>query len=98
MGHTMLTPLGGSAAMAHTVASLRAACDVLRIGVGGVTAISLSGRMPDGNLSVMPVLSAAERLAAEYDYAVTVRLDGRAFQVRFSAAAGMDATEPRDVG
>lgn len=79
----MLTLLDGGAATAHTVASLRAACEVLRTGAGRVAAVSLQGSVPEGGRSMLPVLSAAERLAAEYDYAVTMRLDGRRFEVRF---------------
>ena len=79
----MLTLLDGDVAAAHTVASLRAACEVLRVSAGRVTAVSLGGRVPEGVRSVVPLLSAAERLATEYDYAVTMRLDGRRFEVRF---------------
>jgi hypothetical protein len=79
----MLTLLDGDVAAAHTVASLRAACEVLRVSAGRVTAVSLGGRVPEGVRSVVPLLSAAERLATEYDYAVTMRLDGRGFEVRF---------------
>ena len=84
----MLTLLDGNAAAAHTVASLRAACEVLRVSVGRVTAVSLRGRVPDGDRSMLPVLYGAERLATEYDYAVTMRLDGTTFEVRFSARTG----------
>jgi len=79
----MLTLLDGDVAAAHTVASLRAACEVLRVSAGRVTAVSLGGRVPEGVRSVLPLLSAAERLATEYDYVVTMRLDGRRFEVRF---------------
>jgi hypothetical protein len=79
----MFTLLDGGAASAHTVASLRAACEVLRVSAGRVTAVSLGGPVPQGVRSVLPLLSAAERLAAEYDYVVTMRLDGRRFEVRF---------------
>ena len=78
----MLTLLDGDV-VAHTVASLRAACEVLRVGAGRVTAVSLGGRVPEGVRSVLPLLSAAERLATEYDYVVTMRLNGRRFEVRF---------------
>jgi hypothetical protein len=79
----MLTLLDGDAATAHTVASLRAACEVLHASDGRVTAVSLRGAVPEDTRSVLPVLSAAERLASEYHYAVTMRLDGRTFEVRF---------------
>lgn len=79
----MLTLLDGGAATAHTVASLRAACEVLRVSAGRVTAVSLGGWVPEGVRSVLPLLSAAERLATEYGCAVTMRLDGRRFEVRF---------------
>ncbi|MGQ0608641.1 MAG: hypothetical protein ACT4OQ_09290 [Chloroflexota bacterium] len=79
----MLIALEGNAAIAHTVASLRAACEVLRVGAGRVSAVSLRGQVPEEQRSAIPVLSAAERLAAEYEYAVTMRLDGRTFEVKF---------------
>lgn len=79
----MLTLLDGDIAAAHTVASLRAACEVLRVSAGRVTAVSLGGRVPEGVRSVLPLLSAAERLATEFEYSVTMRLDGRRFEVRF---------------
>lgn len=78
----MLTLLEGDVAAAHTVASLRAACEVLRVASGRVTAVSLGGRVPERVRSVT-LLSAAERLATEYDYAVTMRLDGSRFEVTF---------------
>ncbi len=81
----MLTLLDRDVAAAHTVASLRAACEVLRVSAGRVTAVSLGGRVPEGVRSVLPLLSAAERLATEYDYVVTMRLDGRRFEVRFGS-------------
>jgi hypothetical protein len=79
----MLTLLDGDVAAAQAVASLRAACEVLRVSAGRVTAVSLGGRVPEGVRSVLPLLSVAERLAADYDYVVTMRLDGRRFEVRF---------------
>jgi hypothetical protein len=79
----MFTLLDGGAASAHNVASLRAACEVLRVSAGRVTAVSLRGPVPEGGRSVLPLLSAAEQLATEYQYAVTMRLDGRTFEVRF---------------
>lgn len=90
----MLTLLDGNAAMARTVASLRAACDLLNAGIGAVTAVSLSGRLEDDDRSLAPVLSAAERLATEYDFVVTLRLEGRAYQVRFSRSSSRAGAEP----
>lgn len=83
MCQDMLTLLDGDVAAAHTVALLRAACEVLRDSAGRVTGVSLGGRVPEGVRSVLPLLSAVERLATEYDYVVTMRLDGRKFEVRF---------------
>ena len=87
----MLTLIGGDVAAAHPVASLRAACEVLRVSAGRVTAVSLGGRVPEGVRSVLPLLSAAERLATEYDYIVTIRLDGRRFEVRFGPRSAPSA-------
>lgn len=84
----MLTLLDGAAASAHTVASLRAACEVLRVGLGVVRSVSVSGRLGREDGMAMPVLKAAERLGTEYDYALTVRLDRGTFEVRFSRRVG----------
>jgi hypothetical protein len=91
----MLTLLDGNVAAAHLVASLRAACEVLRVSAGRVSAVSLEGRVPHGARSVLPLLSAAERLATEYDYVVTVRLDGGLFQIRFGPRS---VSSPRSAG
>ncbi len=93
----MFTLLDGGAASAHTVASLRAACEVLRVSAGRVTAVSLRGPVPEGDRSVLPLLSAAERLATEYDYAVTVRLDGRTFDIRFGPRSAAHGQPPFDI-
>ena len=82
----MMTALDDAAAAVHTVTSLRAACEALAAGSSRVSAISVSGRVPtDGG--ALPILSAAERLADEYDCAVLMRLDGGRFHVRFSRSA-----------
>ncbi len=83
----MLTTLDGAAASARTVASLRAACQLLRSAPGDVSTVSVSGRLPGDGGSALPVLAAARRLAQEFDCVVTLRLDGPTFQARFTAHA-----------
>jgi hypothetical protein len=92
----MLNLLDGNAATARTVASLRAACEVLERSAGRVTAVSLRGLVPEGDRAVLPVLSAAERLAAEYEYAVTMRIEGRSFEIRFGPRADRSQALPAE--
>jgi hypothetical protein len=67
----------------QTLASLQAACDLLRDSDEPLTSISLSGRLRDPDVGAMPVAAAAERLAVEYGLAVELRLDGEVYEVRF---------------
>lgn len=90
----MLSKLEGGVATAHTVASMRAACEVLRVSAGGVTAVSLRGRVPEGHRAVLPLLSAAERLAAEYGYVLNLRLDGQTFEARFVPRPTVETSQP----
>jgi hypothetical protein len=69
------------------LASLQAACEILRDAREPLTSISVSGRLPDPSVGAMPVLSAAERLAVEYGLAVDLRLDGSAYEVHFRRRA-----------
>jgi hypothetical protein len=94
----MLTLLDGAAGSARTVASLRAACEALRAGSSRVSAVSVSGRLPAVDGAALPVLSAAERLAAEFGCAVTMRLDGGTFQVRFTRSAATPELDPGEAG
>lgn len=65
------------------LASLRAACEILRDSDEPLTSISVSGRLRDTDIGAMPVAAAAEQLAVEYGLAVELRLDGAAYEVRF---------------
>jgi len=71
----------------QALASLQAACEILRDARELLTSISVSGRLPDADVGAMPVLSAAERLAVEYGLAVDLRLDGAAYEVHFHRRA-----------
>ena len=67
----------------QTLASLQAACEILRDSPEPLTSISVSGRVRDPDVGAMPVAAAAERLALEYRLAVELRLDGATYEVRF---------------
>jgi hypothetical protein len=71
----------------QALASLQAACEILRDAREPLTSISVSGRLLDADAGAMPVLSAAERLAVEYGLAVDLRLDGAAYEVHFHRRA-----------
>jgi hypothetical protein len=71
----------------QTVASLQAACEMLRDSPEPLTSISISGRLRNPDVGAMPVVSAAERLAAEYGLAVELRLDGAAYEVHLHRRA-----------
>lgn len=93
----VLTVLDGAAASVRTITSLRAACGALAAGSSRISAVSVSGSLTDDEIA-LPMLSAAERLAKEYGYAVVMRLSGRRFQVRFTRdLPGADA-DPIEAG
>jgi hypothetical protein len=71
------------AATTHTIASLRAACDMLEGAAGRINAVSVSGVLPDDEDPTLPVMAVAQRLAAEHDLAVQVSVEGRRFIVEF---------------
>jgi len=71
----------------QALASLQAACEILRDAREPLTSISVSGRIQDAEVGVMPVLAAAERLGVEYGLAVDLRLDGAAYEVHFHRRA-----------
>jgi hypothetical protein len=78
----MISLVNGAAA-AHTISSLRAACEMLDAAHGRVSAVSVSGVLPDADDPTLPVLTVAQRLAAEHGLAVTVDVDGDRFVVQF---------------
>jgi hypothetical protein len=71
----------------QALASLQAACEILRDAREPLTSISVSGHIQDADVGAMPVLSAAERLAVEYGLAVDLHLDGAAYEVHFHRRA-----------
>jgi hypothetical protein len=71
----------------QALASLRAACEILRDSDEPLTSISVSGRLRDTDIGAMPVVSTAERLAVEYGLVVDLRLDGANYEVQFHRRA-----------
>ena len=82
----MLSIVDG-AARAHTIRSLRAACELLDGASDGVNAVSVSGHLPEGDDPAMPILTLAQGLAAERGLAVHVEVDGDRFIVQFRRGA-----------
>lgn len=78
----MISLIDGAAA-AHTISSLRAACDMLDAAHGRISAVSVSGVLPDGDDPALPVLTVAQRLATEHGLAVNVELEDGKFVVQF---------------
>jgi hypothetical protein len=70
-------------ATTHTVSSLRAACNLLDGTGGRINAVSVSGVLPDSDDPTLPVMTVAQRLAAEHRLAVQVSVEGRRFVVEF---------------
>jgi hypothetical protein len=75
--------LANGAAAAHTISSLRAACELLDAAHGRISAVSVSGVLPDADDQTLPVLTMAQRLATEHGLAVTVEMEDRRFIVQF---------------
>lgn len=94
----MLTLLHGPADSVRTIASLRAACEALQAGEANVSAVSVSGRLPAARGSALPLLSSAERLAAEFGCGVIVRLERGGFDVRFSRVSPNADVPAADAG
>ncbi len=82
----MLSLIDG-AATAHTISSLRAACDLLDAAGGRISAVSVSGVLPEADDPSLPVLSVAQKLATEHGLAVSVEIDERRFVVQFRRSA-----------
>lgn len=82
-----LRVVDGAQVPTRALASLQAACEILRDAREPLTSISVSGQIQDADAGAMPVLSAAERLAVEYGLAVDLRLDGAAYEVHFHRRA-----------
>jgi hypothetical protein len=78
----MLSLIDG-AATAHTISSLRAACELLDAAAGSINAVSVSGVLPEADDPSLPILTLAQRLAAERGLAVTVDVDEHRFVVQF---------------
>ncbi|HET6744871.1 MAG TPA: hypothetical protein VFH90_03375 [Candidatus Limnocylindria bacterium] len=81
----MLSVIDG-AATAHTISSLRAACELLDAAGGRISGVSVSGVLPEVDDPSLPVLTVAQRLASEHGLAVTVSVEDRRFVVQFRRA------------
>lgn len=81
------------AARAHTIRSLRAACELLAAAADDVRAVSVSGRLPEADAPAMPILTLAQALAAECGLIVRVEVDGERFVIQFRK--GGPAARPR---
>jgi hypothetical protein len=71
------------AATSHTISSLRAACDMLEGAAGRISAVSVSGVLPESEDPTLPVMAVAQRLAAEHRLSVQVSVEGQRFVVEF---------------
>ena len=78
----MISLVDGAAA-AHTISSLRAACEMLASAHGRISAVSVSGVLPDADDPALPVLTIAQRLAAEHGVAISVEVENDRFVVQF---------------
>jgi hypothetical protein len=78
----MISLVDGAAA-AHTIASLRAACEMMVTAAGRIDGVSVSGVLPDAEDAAVPILSLAQRLASEHGLAVNVTVDDGRFVVQF---------------
>jgi hypothetical protein len=92
----MLSIVDG-AARAHTIRSLRAACELLAGAADGVSAVSVSGMLPEGDDPAMPILTLAQALAAERGLAVHVEVDGDRFIIQFRRG-GASKQPPAEAG
>jgi hypothetical protein len=78
------------AARAHTIRSLRAACELLAGAADGVNSVSVAGHLPAHDDPGMPILSLAQALAAERALAVQVEVEGDRFIIVFRRGAQAD--------
>jgi len=78
------------AARAHTIRSLRAACELLAGAADGVNSVSVAGHLPAHDDPTMPILSLAQALAAERALAVRVEVDGDRFSIVFQRASNAE--------
>ena len=83
----MTLSLIDGAATAHAITSLRAACELLDGAAGRISAVSVSGFLPETDDRTLPVLSVAQQLATEHALAVNVEIEDRRFIVQFRRGA-----------
>jgi hypothetical protein len=85
-------------AAVHTISSLRAACAVLAGGSGRISAVSVSGILPETDDPKFSILAVAQRLAAENDLSVVVSVEGRRFVVQFKYGGHSADGPPSEAG
>lgn len=85
-------------ATAHTITSLRAACALLASAAGRISAVSVSGVLPDSDDASIPVLAVAQRLANEHGLAVNVTVDAGRFVVLFRRGVPRDGRRMPEAG
>jgi hypothetical protein len=93
----MISLVDGAAA-AHTISSLRAACELLAAANGRVNAVSVSGALPSTEDTSVPVLALAQRLASEHGLAVNVAIDDGRFVVQFRLGLQRDGRPISEAG
>jgi hypothetical protein len=93
----MISLVNGAAA-ARTISSLRAACEMLEAAHGRVNAVSVSGVLPDADDPTLPVLTVAQRLAAEHGLGITVDVDGDRFVVQFRRVPRANGSQIPEAG
>ena len=86
------------AATAHAITSLRAACELLDASGGRVSAVSVSGVLPETDDPSLPVLSVAQKLATEHGLAVSVEIEDRRFIVQFRRGANARSAPISEAG
>jgi hypothetical protein len=86
------------AAATHTISSLRAACAMLTSGAGRISAVSVSGVLPETDDPKLSILAVAQRLAAEHGLSVVVSVEGRRFSVQFKRADRSNGSSPPEAG
>jgi hypothetical protein len=86
------------AARAHTIRSLRAACELLAGAADGVNSVSVAGHLPAHDDASMPILSLAQTLAAERGLAIQVEVDGERFSIVFRRGGPSERRRASEAG
>jgi len=82
--------LADGAARAHTIRSLRAACQLLAGPADDISSVTLAGHLPARDDPGIPILGLAQALAAECALAVRVDVDGDRFSIVFRRGSNVE--------